>query len=149
MDNVVLELSPEEKLNMVLLIFVNTPGRLRTHQSLYGLFKKGISDDAELVQIIKKLQKDELISYGGEFPIDDVQTSDCYVLTYDGELFISNGGYVYQSALERQKQDSTKRLERAARNNTLALSLGTGAIALGTIGLLIWEMVKFLCLEKH
>ncbi|OFX30870.1 MAG: hypothetical protein A2X08_13470 [Bacteroidetes bacterium GWA2_32_17] len=98
--------------------------------------------------IVSKIFKDEYISYSELKKIlkDDnnpskifnpyIETKSIY-LTFEGKLFLSNGGYVK----ERYRMLQSEKMNEL---NQKVLSYGSIGAAIGTIGLLLFEWLKYL-----
>lgn len=139
-------MAPEEKLDFILRHYTTIAGRALSETALVNKFGgKEIRDGAELNQIVQKLFREGYLADGGvlseKFELEETE-STFYCLTFDGEVFIENGGYV------QRKQDKIKadyaietRNKRMERNDE-RLVLWTATLAIGSIGLLLCEALK-------
>lgn len=126
------------------------------------------NDEYFLKMVLNKLQKDGLIDFiriagkVGQY-VEGVEAGEGFSVrrNFDGHIFFKNGGY--QGAEERKIQQETneslyrERAETLAKrladwteklaNRTSSLMVATWAVAIGAIGLVIWEIFHFV-LEK-
>jgi hypothetical protein len=71
------------------------------------------------------------------------------MLTPLGFYFIERGGYGQQE-LDRRANARKLELENSRNQlNQILLVIGAIGAAVGAIGLILWEMYKYFCLEKH
>ncbi len=83
--------------------------------------------------IYRKLAKDGYL---------EVENKVIYSITFEGKMFSKNGGYIKQHELNEASESRKDFREKM-------LLWGTWAVAFGAIALVIWEMYKTFCLEKH
>lgn len=136
--------TPNEKLNFVLNYI--------QHQRKYEDFVREISEwedlkgqftSGEIDLIMDKLRDDGYIDFvAGQKISKDTRASEGLEMrkNYNGVIFRQNGGYVQKAindALIENQKDFRERM----------LLYGTWAVAVGAIGLIIWEMIKTFCIE--
>jgi DNA-binding PadR family transcriptional regulator len=108
-------------------------------------------DFGEITSILNKLEKDGYIEFDDRMVgiADEFsKTRRVYRITFEGRHFIENGGYVEEkksmAARKRWEDGFVERAERnAERLNRLTLLLG-----IGTIGLVLVELIK-MAIEYH
>jgi hypothetical protein len=99
----------------------------------------------QLSQIIDKLEDDGYIYYDKDVFKKDVElrgddAMKNYMITFEGELFNLDGGYVTHA----EKEKLRKRIQNL---KDYLLIVGSCGAAIGTIGLLVWEIYKTFFLE--
>ena len=110
------------------------PSSMQKHEFFKRLINKLIKDDyAEFLQNDSTHYKNSLEHY-----------QENIVITIEGYYFITNkrGGYenaAIYAALTRSRKDSYE----------AQLLYGTWGVAIGAIALVVWEMIKTFCIEKH
>jgi len=129
--------TPIETLDKVLYFFDPNNRNRGLHNVAIkeGIDKTGITISRELLQeILYKLVKDEYL----RFEVDDLPTANgtisdinFYLLTFEGELFQQNGGYIAkflkekrnaslsENELDRQRKVDERLIENTARLNAL------------------------------
>lgn len=137
-----MDLSPIKKIDLVLKAFhENGKNGLNEHQAKDIA---GILDDEEFRRIYMRLKQDKYIISDGVR----------YIITYDGVIFHLMNGYMgkydEQVAISRMNQ----RMEKNAQDlvdwtenlatRTRELRNWTRAVAIGAIGLVIWEIAAFI-----
>jgi hypothetical protein len=108
--------------------------------------------DGEIDDCLKKLHKDEYLYFmhdNKEQPvisdvIGETYNRDLnYLITFDGKIFIRiKGGYVKKQEMEDLEQQKTKDDLALRKRNDHRLVTGTFLVAVGAIGLIVWEMIK-------
>lgn len=136
-------MTPLEKLNYVL--------EKTHHQRDYFHIQEDLCNDNNLSvdkhnlnMILNKLQKDGYVDFiAGERYVTGQQAGEGITIrrNFDGDLFLSSGGYIKQAA-------TIESSERIKNNREIHLVRGTWAVAIGAIALVLWEMYKTFCLEK-
>lgn len=109
----------------------------------------GILDDEEYKRIHMQLREDKYIV------VDQVR----FIITYDGVMFYLSGGYMGQYDSKLAIAGMNQRMEKSAQDlvdwtqnlatRTRELRDWTRAVAIGAIGLVLWEIVKTAFFEKH
>lgn len=72
----------------------------------------------------------------------------CYRLTFEGKVFIKDGGYSRKYDLETMSINSMKTYEKTRSRNEMLVIVGTIGAALFAGGILFWEIYKTLYLKK-
>lgn len=113
-------MAPQENLNLVLRYFTTINGRLASFGNLSDKFSgKEIRDDAELAQIVEKLERDKYLILRGEWEEKTKEyerVTNVFSLTFDGEIFILNDGYVRQSTDAIRENNRLKKAETSQRS---------------------------------
>ena len=143
-----MSLSPIDKIDIVLGIFKPFDGKLENgenKETIQRALKNDLIvniDDRLLNEILFKLEKDSYLRgvESGHIIRDGsniyaVPGNPIYTLTFEGELFILSGMYKQQTINFLQNEKRIKRNDRM-------LAYGTVFAAIGTIGLLLWEIDK-------
>jgi hypothetical protein len=137
-----------QKLDSVLSIFdPNSTYRGINNLKIKELLKEKKIDIGErlLTEILHKLVKDNYLRIEVADAMVGTQTFkniSYYLLTFEGELFQTNGGYLEEArARDERRRWEDRLLENGERNgerlNTLTLIL-----AIGTVGLAVIEIIK-------
>ena len=95
------------------------------------LIRKTIIDFNEEEDIIYKLKKDGYIQYA----------DSKYSITYDGRVFINDGGYVKQNQKEKTLLDEINGRNKRAERKEDRLNFWTMWLAIGTFALVIIELI--------
>lgn len=105
-----------------------------------SLLKKISVEDEDFIDILDTLQDDKLAYYVTTKDIDprNIRLFVSASITPKGKFFIKNGGYSGKLANDRAKED-------LARRNEKYLRYGAIWAAVGTIALLLWDMLKYFC----
>jgi hypothetical protein len=135
------QLNPVEKLDMVLSALMTSTKR----QIYYVNFREqfGNLETKEFVEIILKLEKDELI-IKHEVQLGP-QTADILQTTFDGRLFYMNGGYEKKKQVEDANfivlQNNAHKADAYAKRLLLATIIAAG------VGLLVlfWYIFVWFC----
>jgi len=148
------KLSPIDKIDIVLSIFQPNEYILEVGETKKTIQRKLLNekminiDERLLDEILFKLDKDQYIKgeYGGSIQRNGqlyIADPKIYKLTFEGELFIISGGY-------KQAVFNLSQNEKRIKRNDKMLAWGTVFAAIGTTGLLLWEIDKeyFHLLEK-
>jgi predicted transcriptional regulator len=98
--------------------------------------------EINLIKVLKKLLKDEYIDTRKRN-----DNTDEYSITWEGRLFILNGGYMGDLGQKNA-------LMTSSQNNESAIRALTRWIAFGTCGLLAWDITKYMisllsCCDCH
>ncbi len=129
-------MTPQIKLDKVLTYLDNDITHRETFSEIMDNLDFEISDkDLELV--LEKLCIDGYVIKLPSIRPDgspDPNPIMIYNISFEGKYFKSIGGYVQQ---QKDKSNDRKRIER----NDLMLANGTVALAIGTFGLLFWEIL--------
>ncbi len=141
----------------------------------FSAIKEGLKDykldDGEIDDCLKKLHKDGYLYFMDNKK--ENQKSDVageiyhrgynYLITFDGKFFLKTvGGYQKKNANDLQKianeEAVTQRMEKSAQDlvtwtqnlatRTQELRNWTKAVAIGALGLVVWEVIAF-ALEHH
>jgi len=145
--------SPIQKLDDVLLTLVSSDilyvfhNSTQLHEHLLKRHGDNIKKitELELISILNKLEKDGYVEtsiyINPVFP--EAAKTILYKITFEGEYFtLYQNGY---EGLDYQKNVENIRLEKVeAFQSKLALF-----VAIGTVGLLIWEVIKYFVFEHH
>lgn len=142
---IVKPLSALEKLDYVL---VNTG-----HQRNYADVINDLCNDAvlnidehNLKLILNKLVEDMYIDfiYGHRFVMGEEAHDGMQIRrNFNGDLLLEQGGYVGEANVKRRKEEiSELAIARTERNERL-LMRWTAAVAVGAIGLVLWEAYKY------
>jgi len=99
-----------------------------SHETTKGVITQKLKDKFDLKDWEIQLLFENLLSNGHISGIDPL------IISYQGLILINNGGYI------QQKKDKLSEKRRIIRNDRL-LANGTVVLAIGTIGLLIWEIL--------
>jgi len=101
-----------------------------------------------LAAIIDKLIKDGYLtlSYAEQGGVQVIKPSyELYSISYDGMLFIEDGGYTQKFIDDINTRIKTERYAKVASRNDTILSVGTIALAIGTFFLAFIEILKWYC----
>jgi hypothetical protein len=141
--------SPFEKLDLVLEYMetiIEPPFRTLT-EIKNELSEKGIvfgKDSDELFRILLKLEADQMI-HTEIYPSTDPNGTKRYFATFDGNLFLSQGGY-YQKDLDTNLQRGHLRTleEGLKRHNSWIRFAGVSAATIGALSLAfaVWRVYK-------
>jgi hypothetical protein len=105
-------------------------------------------NDSELERIILKLRDDKYLQMWGDYPLKEDGTKDTgkqfvsnLSITFDGRLFIEQGGYT-------QAKINVDQNEKRIIRNESRLVYATFFAGLAGFSLVFWEMYKTFCLNK-
>ena len=138
------KLTINEKLDAVLNILNHDNRPSLIHEDFMEKLKNKISIN-ELDLILEKLERDLFLIekptfYDGN--PKDITPRKVYHITWEGRLFIENGGYVQKNINESISLEiQNNEIQRRIRNDRF-LVRGTIWVAIGTIGLLIVEILN-------
>lgn len=130
-----------------------------SHQSLWNNLTDNGNNNAYILDfelILEKLINEKYININVRKVIEVLAKGEnsydvtYYHISFEGRYFLEYpGGYVNQKEFQDlQKQEIID--EKALRKkNDRRLIVGTFLVAAGAIGLIIWEIVKTLCIEAH
>ena len=106
--------------------------------------ESGILDDEEFKRIFLRLRKDEFLTLDGSV----------FTISYDGVLHHLSNGYMGQYIRNQSLIEMSQRTEKSAQDlvdwtanlaiRTKELRNWTRAVAIGAIGLVLWEVFVFL-----
>ncbi len=147
-------LTPIEKLDEVLKIIASvelTDGSIRTEFISIKLNQIGIKINvSELERIIDKLVKDDYADFEDKVPSPNTPFSlPHYFITFDGFLLLENGGYKQDLI---NKNSETKRIDDLDKKSIYLsdrMNRLTFWVVVGSIGLLLMEIVKFVVANPH
>jgi|ERR1035437_2613168 hypothetical protein len=131
-----------EKLDAVLK-FISTLTSMRVRPNINNaeinnLFKdSGIEFQTshEAVEILMKLHGDKYI---------DWSDSDYnYKINFNGRMFIQQGGYVEQKRISKREDEKIEDMQLFQRVSADKMLYATIILGVGSIGLLIWEIIKY------
>jgi hypothetical protein len=150
------EISPIQKLDTVLkIIAVKYPTGVgeqyfyKTLRSVFDEVKKLIpnAELSELVMILNKLIKDEYAEMMKETAFGTIDEKEYYSITFEGKLFLQQGGYQIKEIEDKNNRMRMDELEKRQNQNEQRLiklnrwvAIGSVGAAVGSIGILIWEM---------
>jgi DNA-binding Lrp family transcriptional regulator len=148
-------LSPSQHLDEVLTYLISvehvnptvTDGDIFSYmQKKFPEAAKSKIDRTEVHRRLDKLIDEKRIKrYGREGAVAPFK----YGITFDGKLFIEQGGY-HQQELDRKANALGLELENSQNQlNQILLVIGAMGAALGAIALVIWEIYKYFHLEHH
>lgn len=148
MENI---LSSLEKLDYVLKFLSEERG----NSSLSDIYRRlkikndnNIEGD-ELLRILNHLIQDSFATYEDyELDVSKYGLNRCsdkmrrYSITFDGTLFFQQGGYYEKGRNEKMKNEILGIELRTKKRNEKLVVRGTLLAAIGTCGLLLWEIAK-------
>jgi len=144
-------MKPEEQLDSILTYLDNIDNRL-IYVSIDHIYKdsKTTLDFKTVDMIVEKLRNDRYVSEKTESALGIEPAYQVYRITFHGKLFLSRGGYKQQIIDEREAADSLAAQNRRTERNEERLVLwtrnlfwGTVAVAIGAIGLIVWEIWQY------
>ena len=97
-------------------------------------------DFDKLRAILEKLHKDGYAIKPSE---------NLYQISFEGKLFYEEGGYNQLDIDKKINRESIRLKNEKERINQILLVRGAIGAAIGAIGLVIWEMIKYIFLETH
>lgn len=111
------------------------PGERPLYDIRIGVsFDQNVSYISEVPLILKKLKRDKYIT---SRKVDENQSAyNMFCITFEGRIFIENGGYAQKKLNDENERSRIRRLERI----TFAISIA-GAIFAGSI--LVIELFRF------
>lgn len=142
-------MNPLEKLDRVLDILLQFEG-ISFLFLMQEIRKRNLHiENQEAMLILKKITKDgyaELISEKGEISGKPI-IATC-VISFEGKVFIEQGGYVKKEANDNLYSEQVRIENRRNQLNQKLLVCGAIGAALGAIGLVAWEMYKTFSLHR-
>jgi hypothetical protein len=139
------DLSPEQKLDIVLQKIVNTPVSDDLRYGIIANLVGASGYEKEIFEILLKLRKDGYVTS----PNDSGHGN--YVSNFDGRLFIDQGGYEAKASedandalLKRLEINRQRILDASLEKNSKRLNDLTLYLAIATAALALIEIVKFL-----
>ena len=112
------------------------------------LNKADSSIDSYLARaVIAKLIKDGYVTE--KIIRRNAQDITHYVLTFEGMAFLQSGGYNIVLIMNEQQREAQATAARISSQREIALLYWTAAVAVGAIGLVVWEMIKTFWIERH
>jgi hypothetical protein len=145
------DLSPEQKLDMVLQYVVNLGYIDFLNRDAIAAAIDGTPYIKEISEILIKLTDDRYITTSSHMGLGT------YISNFDGRMFIDNGGYTAKAlrdaeVLEQKRIDAARLIQLESQNlinsnrlNTLTHRLVVGTIAAAIVGLalLLWQVYVF------
>lgn len=126
-------MNPDQKLNLVLQYLKHRGGIVSIIDIIATLVGHGIETTLELRQILQELITEKYVAEEGTYPIDDVNSIQQFTLTFKGEKFIDQNGYVQQTANNLLHQRKIHDLEYFQKVQSKVLVVLTALIAFGTL----------------
>ena len=146
------ELSPIQQLDIILKFLSSDRGYAELSYILQRLEKdKNFAvkfDGDDTIRILDKLYKDGYVDRE-DIPTgrNDIRTHQPelirrYWISFEGKVFVETGGYEQKIKRDAIMIDSAEKFAKASRKNEHRLVIGTWAVAIGAIALVLWEMYK-------
>jgi hypothetical protein len=145
-------LTPTDKLDEVLRCLAQDRGNASL-LDIVGLVKRITSQEYaadKMLQIIRKLVRDGYVDFEKVSIVPPFFSEQRYAISFDGEFFIlEEGGYRQQQKNEIEDRRKIELENSKNQLNQTLLVIGAIGAAVGTVALVIWEIYKYFCLERH
>jgi len=132
----------EKILDVFLKYLIDLPDQ---NARIVGQIKKDMNNVYSLkdvIEIINKLREDGFAS-PDYFDTGNPTRESKFTSTFNGRMFLSNGGYTEQKRLNILVAQSLEIDQNIRKRNERVVAQGTILAAIGTLCLFLWEVWKF------